>query len=45
MPPFLILPASIAMLVGCSGASNAPQHGEKEDVEKDVEQTPDGEEI
>jgi hypothetical protein len=42
---FVVLLATAAMLAGCSGASNAPQQGEKEDVEKGVEQTPDGEKI
>jgi hypothetical protein len=42
---FLILTALIAMLAGCSASSNAPQQSEKEDVERGVEQTPDGEKI
>jgi len=37
--------ALIAMLAGCSATSNAPQQSEKEDVERGVEQTPDGEKI
>jgi hypothetical protein len=45
MRPFLILLVSIAMLAGCSEALNAPQRGEKENIEKGVEQTPDGEKI
>ena len=42
---FLILTALIAMLAGCSASSNAPQQSEKEDVERGVEQPPDGEKI
>ena len=42
---FLVLLTIAAMVAGCSGASNAPAQGEKEDVERATEETPDGEKI
>lgn len=42
---FVVLLTTAAMFVGCAGASNAPQQGEKEDVERATEETPDGEKI
>ena len=42
---FVVLLITAAMLAGCLGKSNAPAQGEKEDVERAVEETPNGQKI